>query len=258
MHGPDGTVAVVTGGGTGIGAAIAEALARAGAAAVAVGYTRSVDDAARHRRPAAGARRRRVGGLALDVADDEAVRAAGRATCAALRPGRRAGQQRRYDRGRSLRGPRRVPPTTSGTSVLDVNLVGAFRCARALGAAPARGRRRGGRTSPRSRPTGRGGSRSSTASARRRWLQLTRGLARGAGARGARERGPPGTVATRWQTGLHGEEGFAELAAAERARAPLRADLGPEHVAQAVVGAPRTWTSSPGRTWSSTPELAGH
>ena len=118
--------------------------------------------------------------------------------------------------------------------VLDVNLVGAFRCARALGpdlAAPA------GRWStrldlglPRARVVDRLRGQQGRAAA------AHPGLARALAPEVRVNAVTPGTVATRWQTALHGQEGFDVLAAAERERAPLQRHLGPVHVAQAVTG----------------------
>lgn len=67
-------------------------------------------------------------------------------------------------------------------------------------------------------------------------LQLTRGLARALAPEVRVNSVSPGFVATRWQTGLLGENGVAAAAAAEREQTPLRRAAGPEHVAQAVLG----------------------
>ena len=229
-----GTVAVVTGGGTGIGAAIAEALARAGADAVVVGYTRSVDDAR-----ATVARLRELGAdgseaLALDVADDAAVRAAAEHVLASH------GRVDVLVNNAGTTVPVPFDDLEGATDdiwhdVLDVNLVGAFRCARALG--PALREAGGAVVNIASVSAYRaGGSSIVYGVSKAALLQLTRGLARALAPEVRVNAVSPGTVATRWQTGLHGEERFAELAAAERARAPLGRTVGPEHVAQAVVG----------------------
>ena len=68
-----GTVALVTGGGTGIGRAASEGLARQGAAAVVVNLSRSRDDAGE---TAAGLQTLGCAGEAVhDVADEDAVTA---------------------------------------------------------------------------------------------------------------------------------------------------------------------------------------
>ncbi|MGC7095511.1 SDR family NAD(P)-dependent oxidoreductase [Amycolatopsis lurida] len=70
----NGTVAVVTGGGTGIGRATALALAEAGASGVVVNYSRSAEDADR---TVAELAERGCDAVAeqADVADDDQVRA---------------------------------------------------------------------------------------------------------------------------------------------------------------------------------------
>lgn len=229
-----GAVAVVTGGGTGIGAAIAEALARAGVAAVAVGYTRSVDDAA-----ATVELLRELGAtgseaVAVDVTDDAAVRQL------AARLTERHG---RVDvlvnnAGTTVVSPfddLDAVPDDAWDTVLDVNLIGAFRCARAF--APQLRASSGAMVNIGSIAAHRAvGSSIVYGVSKAALAQLTRALARALAPQVRVNSVSPGTVATRWQTGLHGEEGFAALAAAEREHAPLRATPGPEHVAQAVTG----------------------
>ena len=43
-------------------------------------------------------------------------------------------------------------------------------------------------------------------------------------------------MATRWQLDRFGDEGFAEMAEAERAVSPLARTPGPDDVAEAIVG----------------------
>jgi NAD(P)-dependent dehydrogenase (short-subunit alcohol dehydrogenase family) len=225
-----GTVAVITGGGTGIGAATGEALARAGASAVIAGYTRSVTEAEEtvERLRSLGATGSAA--VALDVTDDAAVRA-----LAARLP--------RVDvlvnnAGATVPAPfddLDAVPDSAWDTVLDVNLVGAFRCARAFG--PALREAGGAIVNISSISAFRAiGSSIVYGVSKAALLQLTRSLARALGPEVRVNAVSPGTVATRWQTGLHGEQGFAEFAAEERARTPLRRTAGPEHVAQAVLG----------------------
>lgn len=226
-------VAVVTGGGTGIGRAVTLALARAGAKAVVVNFSRSVAEA-----EATAAQSRALGcharTIAADVADDLQVRAMAQRVLADL--GRvdilvnNAGTTRVVDHA-DLDGL----TDEIWHDVFDVNLLGAFHCARAF--APAL-RASGGAVVNVSSMSGyrAGGSSIAYGVSKAAMLQLTRNLAVALAPEVRVNAVAPGTVATRWQTNLHGEEGFARRAEREREVVPLRRTAEPEHVAQAVLG----------------------
>jgi NAD(P)-dependent dehydrogenase (short-subunit alcohol dehydrogenase family) len=229
----EGTVALVTGGGTGIGRATALALARAGAAGVVVNYSRSASEA-----DAAVTELTELGCAAAaepaDVADDEQVRALAERTLD------RFG---RVDVVVNNAGTTRAVPheDLAGLTddvwhhVLDVNLLGPFHVVRAF--APALTSARGAVVNIASISGYRaGGSSIAYGVSKAALLQLTRNLAVALAPHVRVNAVAPGTVATRWQTTLHGEDGFAERARAERERVPLRRIAGPEHVAEAVLG----------------------
>ncbi|TMR98645.1 SDR family NAD(P)-dependent oxidoreductase [Nonomuraea basaltis] len=228
----NGTVAVVTGGGTGIGAAVAESLARKGAAAVVVNYSRSASEA-----QATVARLADLGckaeAMAADVSDDAAVR-------------RMAGRVRdRYGRVDALvcnAGMTKwVPfPDLEGLTdevwkqVMGVNLMGPFYCARAF--APDLRAARGAIVNV-SSIAGLLATGSSMAYgvSKAALLHLTRDLAVALGPEVRVNAVAPGIVATRWHIDRVGEQGFAEMVAREEAKAPLRRTAQPEHVAQTVT-----------------------
>ncbi|WP_043621994.1 SDR family NAD(P)-dependent oxidoreductase [Nonomuraea candida] len=228
----NGTVAVITGGGTGIGAAVAESLARKGAAAVVVNYSRSAA-AAR----ATVARLAELGckaeAVAADVSDDAAVR--------------RLAERVRADHGRVD-----ILVCNAGTTawvpfpdlealtdevwqrILGVNLMGAFYCARAF--APALRAARGAIVNVAS-VAGLLATGSSIAYgvSKAALIQLTRDLAVALGPEVRVNAVAPGLVATRWHIDRVGEQVFSEMAAKERLKAPLRRTARPEHIAQLVT-----------------------
>jgi NAD(P)-dependent dehydrogenase (short-subunit alcohol dehydrogenase family) len=229
----DKRVAVVTGGGTGIGRAVALALARAGAAAVVVNYARSVADA-----EATALELRSMGCAALALPADVADAGQVRAMAARVRDeyGRadvlvnNAGTTHTVDHA-DLAG------LTDGIwhDVMDVNVLGALHCVQAF--APAL-RTAGGAVVNIASISGyrAGGSSIVYGVSKAALLQLTRNLAVAMAPEVRVNAVAPGTVATRWQTNLHGEAGFAERARQERRKVPLDRTAGPEHVAQAVLG----------------------
>lgn len=227
------TTAVVTGGGTGIGRATSLALARSGCRAVVVTYSRSAADA-----EATAASLTAAGCEAVaervDVADDGQVRDLA-------------------DRVRSRFGPVGVLVNNAGTTravphpdldaltddvfhhVLDVNVVGPLRVTRAF--ADDLRAARGAVVNVASVSGYRaGGSSIAYGVSKAGLLQLTRNLAVALAPDVRVNAVAPGTVATRWQTSLHGAAGFTERAEAERRNVPLRRTAEPGHVAQAVLG----------------------
>ena len=229
----DGTVAVVTGGGTGIGAACGEALARAGAAAVLVGYSRSVDEAEQ-----TAARLRELGArgsaaVLMDVRDEAAVRAVAAAAVA---------EHGRVDVLVNNAGMTDATPwddleditDAAWDDVLDVNVRGTFRCTRAL--APAL-REAGGAVVNISSVAGYRAAGSSVVYgvSKAALLQLTRSLARVLAPQVRVYSVSPGAVATRWLTRVYGEQA-AQPNEADLRRVPLGRIAQPADVAQAVVG----------------------
>jgi 3-oxoacyl-[acyl-carrier protein] reductase len=229
----DKAVAVVTGGGTGIGRATALALARAGAAAVVVNYARSAADA-----EATAIELRSLGCAALPVRADVADARQVRAMAAQV-----LDEYGKVD----------VLVNNAGTTVpvghsdldgltdeiwhgtMDVNVLGALHCVQAF--APALRTAEGAVVNVASISGYRaGGSSIAYGVSKAALLQLTRNLAVALAPEVRVNAVAPGTVTTRWQTDLHGEEEFARLARQERMRVPLARTAGPEHVAQAVLG----------------------
>lgn len=226
-------VAVVTGGATGIGRAVATALAEADAAGVVVTYSRSRTEA-----EATVTELADLGATAVaeqvDVADDGQVRAM--AAHVLDRFGRL--DLLVNNAGATVSVPHEDLDALTDEAfhrVLDVNLLGAFRCVRAF--APALREARGAVVNIASISGYRaGGSSIAYGVSKAALLQLTRNLAVALGPEVRVNAVAPGTVATRWQTDLHGAESFAERAARERESVPLRRTADPEHVAQAVLG----------------------
>jgi NAD(P)-dependent dehydrogenase (short-subunit alcohol dehydrogenase family) len=224
------TVAVITGGGTGIGRATALALAEAGAGGVVVTYTKSADEA----ESVAAELPCRALAVRSDVSDDAQVRALSSLVL---------GEFGRVDvLVNNAATTYRVPhedldglTDDAFGQVLDVNVLGPFRMARAFAAAL---RETGGAVVNIASISGyrAGGSSIAYGVSKAALLQLTRNLAVALAPEVRVNAVAPGTVATRWQTAWHGEEGFRRRAAAERETVPLKETATPEHVAQAVLG----------------------
>jgi len=224
------TVAVVTGGGTGIGRATALALANAGAKGVVVNYSRSAEEA---HALVAELDCEAVAEQA-DVGDDEQVRAM------ADRVRERFGQVDVLvnNAATTYRMPHEDLDGLTDEAfarVLDVNVLGPFRVVRAF-AGDLRAARGAVVNIASISGYRAGGSSIAYGVSKAALLQLTRNLAVALAPEVRVNTVSPGTVATRWQTGLHGVTGFAERARAERESIPLRRTSGPEHVAQAVLG----------------------
>ncbi|MGN9842815.1 SDR family NAD(P)-dependent oxidoreductase [Nonomuraea sp. H19] len=228
----NGTVAVVTGGGTGIGAAVAEALARKGAAAVIVNYSRSAEEA-----EATVTRLRDLGckaeAMAADVSDDAAVR--------------RLAERVRSGHGRvdalvcNAGTTKWVPfPDLEGLTgdvwrqVMGVNLMGPFYCARAFARdlRAARGAIVNVASIAGILATG---SSIAYGVSKAALIQLTRDLAVALGPEVRVNAVAPGMVATRWHIDRVGEQVFAEMTQRENAKAPLRRTAQPQHIAQMVT-----------------------
>ena len=228
-----GRVAVVTGAATGIGRATCLALAEHGVAGVAVCYASSAE--------AAGtlcAKLESVGCQGVPVRVD--VSDAAQVDAAAEEVMRRFGRADILVNNAGMTKAVRAEDLDALTDdiwheLLEVNLLGAFRCVRAF--APHLAERDGAVVNIASISGYRaGGSSIAYGVSKAAMLQLTRNLADALGDRVRVNSVAPGTVATGWQTALRGERGFAEFASRERQSVPLRRTAEPEHVAQAVLG----------------------
>lgn len=225
--------AVVTGGGTGIGAAVCSALVAEGVRRVLLTYSRSADEA-----------ERTTAGLRDAGAAAEAVRVDVRRDNDAVALAREC---------ESRFGGCDVLVNNAGTTswasfpdldalddsvwqdVLDVNVVGAFRCTRAL--APLLRAASGAVVNIGSISAYRGaGSSIAYSVSKAALLQLTRALAVALAPDVRVTSVSPGLVDTRWQRDHHGDERFAELSERERAVSPLARTAGPADVADAVLG----------------------
>lgn len=228
-----GSVAIVTGGGTGIGRSVCERLARAGAAAIAVNYSRSKTEAETTVEELRG-----LGCEAEAVRADVSDEAQARAMIDEVveRRGRldvlvnNAGITRRIA----------FPDLDAVTQeiwdqLLAVNLLGPFYCCRAAG--PALKRSRGAIVNVSSISAVRAaGSSLPYGVTKAALLQLTRGMALALAPEVRVNAVAPGAVATRWHTRLVGEEGFNAMVRSEEEKVPLHQVATADHVAQAVMG----------------------
>ncbi|WP_199431798.1 SDR family NAD(P)-dependent oxidoreductase [Qaidamihabitans albus] len=238
-----GSVGVVTGGGTGIGRATALALARAGAGGIVLNYSRSADEAG-----AVVAELRQLGCPAIaeraDVADDDQVRELAR---------RALDEFGRVDVLVNNAGLTHAVPheDLAGLTdemwhrVLDVNLLGPFHCARAF--APPLAEARGAVVNVSSISAYRaGGSSIAYGVSKAALLQLTRNLAVALAPDVRVNAVAPGTVATRWQAGLHGPRASPSVPAPNGSRCRCGARPGPSTWRRPCSACSR-WTWSPAR-----------
>ncbi|TMD56124.1 MAG: SDR family oxidoreductase [Chloroflexi bacterium] len=229
----EGTVAIVTGGGTGIGRAVALDLARAGTKAVVVNYSKSREDA---ERTATEVGKLGSVGVALgaDVASEESVRALVAETV------ERFG---RLDVLVNNAGTTRFIPFPDLDAVTDevwrhilgVNLMGPWYASRA--AAPHLKKARGCIVNVASIA----GLRASGSSlpygvSKAALTQLTRALAVALAPEVRVNAVNPGQVSTRWFRQAFGDDAAEGLETAMAERTPLKAIATPEQVAQAVMG----------------------
>ena len=227
------SVAVVTGGGTGIGAAIAHRLVAEGTRGVLVTWSRSESAAAEtvSSLRSAGAE---AEALAVDVRDDAQVRNLA-ARCHELFGSCSVLVNNAATTAWLPQGDLDAVGDEVWNDLLDVNVVGAFRCARAF--ASALRRSDGAIVNIASISAHRGiGSSIPYGVSKAALVQLTRSLAVALGPQVRVNSVSPGTVATRWQIDHHGEEQFGELTAREREATPLARTAQPEDVAAAVLG----------------------
>jgi 3-oxoacyl-[acyl-carrier protein] reductase len=228
-----GTVAIVTGGGTGIGRAVCERLARAGARAVVVNYSRSREEAE--------ATAAALAELGCEGVPHQATVASEPEVLAMV------------DAAVSRYGRLDVLVNNAGTThfiphpdldaitdqvwddILGVNLKGTFYCARA--AAPAL-RQAGGAIVNIASIAGTRASGSSIpyGVSKAAVLQLTRNLAVALAPEVRVNAVAPGLVATRWFRQPFGEEAAIQQEERRAAATPLKAIATPDHVAQAVMG----------------------
>ena len=228
-----GSVAIVTGGATGIGRAVCLDLARAGARGVVVNYSRSAAEA---ESTAAELAALGAEGLPLraDVADESQVMAM---------VDRAAGHFGRIDVLINNAGTTRFIPFPDLDAVTDevwqailgTNLMGPWYAARA--AAPHLKRARGCIVNVASIAGLRGsGSSIPYGVSKAALTQLTRALAIALAPEVRVNAVNPGLVATRWFRQGFGEEHASAQEVAMAGRTPLRQVVTPEQVAQAVMG----------------------
>jgi len=228
-----GSVAFVTGGGTGIGRAVVLGLARGGAKGIAVNYSRSADEA-----EATAAEARKLGAEAIavqaDIADEAQVIQLVN------------GVEQHFgglDVLVNNAGTTRFIPAQDldaltdevWDSILGVNVKGTFYCSRA--AAPALRKARGAIVNIASIA----GLRASGSSipymvSKAGVIHLSKALALALAPDVRVNAVAPGLVATRWFRVPFGDEGADAMETASAAQTPLGEVATPDHVAQVVLG----------------------
>ena len=227
-----GTVAIVTGGGTGIGRAVSLRLAKAGAKAVVVNYSRSKDDA-----QATAAELELLGADALvhqaDISDEPAVRAMIAATVKLY--GRLDVLVNNAGTTQFIAHPDLEALTDEVWSeILGVNLKGTFYCCRA--AAPELRKTKGAIVNIASIAGHRAtGSSIVYAVSKAGVLQLTRALAVALAPDVRVNSVSPGLVSTRWFRQRFGVEAAEAQETSLATTTPLGVIASPDNVAQAVM-----------------------
>lgn len=227
-----GKTAIVTGGGTGIGRAVALALAREGGDGIVINYSRSSADAAAvvEELSALGCRAQAI---MADVRDQQQVRQMVQSSVAAF--GRldflvnNAGASRyvQFEDLDSL-------TDEDWDTALDVNLRGAFTCMRE--AAGSLRESKGAVVNVASIAGHRGiGSSIAYSVSKAGLLQLTRSMAVALAPEVRVNSVSPGTVRSRWLSGLLGEDTAREAAARESRLIPLQRVATPDDVAEVVL-----------------------